>query len=147
MLSSKHTTYVSFARKQDTGSTNVSSYTKHAKGCIIKSIKIILMSTCRFVTFLGGKLENEGWENANVAVKSKLPTKTNTLKKGRAICLLTTINPLKRTNSSSRPSMELIRERVVLWSIPSLNCSGSIDTPQNSYPFLPQNCLLYFIGI
>ena len=41
MPSSKHTTYVGFAHKQDTGSVNVSGHMRHAKGHIAKSIKII----------------------------------------------------------------------------------------------------------
>jgi len=65
------------------------------------------MLTCRFVAFPGGKSENKGWENANAAAKLKLPTKTNALKKGRATCSLTTTNPLRKINSSSRPSMKL----------------------------------------
>ncbi len=106
-LSSKHTTYVSFACRWDTGSINVSGHMRCAKGHIAESIKIIPMSTCRFVAFLGGKSENEGQENTNTTAKLNFPTKTNTLKKGRATCSLTTTNPSKKTSSSSRPSMKL----------------------------------------
>ncbi len=80
--SSKHTTYVGFAHRWDTGPTNVSGHMRHAMGHIAESVKIIPMLTCRFVTFLGGKSENERQENTNVTAKSNFPTKTNTLKKG-----------------------------------------------------------------
>ncbi len=107
--SSEHITNVSFACRWDTGSANVSGHMRRAKGHIAESVEIIPMSTCKFVAFPGGKLENEGQENANTTAKSTFPTKTNALKNSWATCSLMTMNPLKKMSSSSRPSMELSR--------------------------------------